>query len=88
MASLSRQCLVEIALGIVGVAAVPIRFGQLRLQPDGLGEVGNRLVDLAAAAIGVAPRPVGFGILRVQPDGLGGAGDGQLVLFFAGARRP
>ena len=64
----------------VGEAPVVIGLGVLRVEPDGLGEVGNRLVVFALLPVGEAPVAIRLGIFRVQPDGLGVVGN-RLVVF-------
>ena len=69
-----------LAFSLVCKAPEGIRRGILRVQSDGLGEVGNRLVVFALVPEGDATLTIRLGILRAQPDGLGEVGN-CLVVF-------
>ena len=47
-----------------------VRLRKFRVEPDGLGAVGNRLVEVAFVAVGSAAALVRPGEFRVEPDGL------------------
>ena len=61
-------------------APAVIRPANFRIEPDGLGEVGDGLVVVPLVPVGHAPVAIRLGIFRVQPDGLGEVGDGLVVV--------
>ena len=75
---------IGVAPVVVGAAEVVPVIRIVRLELDGVDEVGDGLVVVALLAAGGAPAvPVG-GVVRVEPDGAGKVGDGLAVLALAG----
>ena len=68
----------------VGHAAVVIRPGELRVQPDGGVVIGERFLFVAERRVGVGPVEKDAGGLRVELDRRREIGDRVVVLFPAG----
>ena len=65
-------------------------LGTLGIEPNGLGEVGNRLVEFALFYIGIGSPPIGLGTLWSEPNGLGVVGNRlvEVTLLVIDSARP
>ena len=72
--------LVAVAFFNVAAAAIVVRLEIFRIEPDGLGEVGNSLVVVAFRAVGTTPPEIHHGLSQVESDGLGVVGNGLVVV--------
>ena len=77
------MALSRVALLPVGPAAVAVGVGVFRVEPNGLGVVGDGLVVFALLAVGPAAIVIGVGVFWVEPNGLVVVGDGlvEVALF-------
>ena len=71
-----------VPLGSPVLAAHQVRPCERRLEPDGLGGVGDRPVIVSPPAPALRPVDQEHPVGRVEPDGLIVIGDGLLVLLF------
>ena len=75
---------VEIAFGVLGVAAIVVGSGVIRFEFDEVIVVGDGTVEVALGFFGVAAIVVGNGVFWVEFDGTGVVRNGSVKIAFAG----
>ena len=61
---------IEIVLLIIGVAALVVGGGVLRIEPDGFAQIGDGAIEIAAAAQRDAAIVIDAGVVRIEAHGL------------------
>jgi hypothetical protein len=70
------------------MSAIEVTHERLRVESDGLGEVGDGSISITPGRIGLTTLTtsgVEMGLLRVESDGLGEVGNRLVVLAAAGS---
>jgi hypothetical protein len=66
----------------IALASAAVRIRHVRIEPDGLGAVGDGLVVLADLAIAIASVEVKIRHVRIEPNGRGVFGNRLVEIVF------